>query len=224
MGPEAYFEGLTFLVIQHLLGIIIPGPCMAFIIKNSIESRKKGLLTVLGASFGSLSVKTLSLLGLAFVLVKFPLAFNIFKIAGGLYLLFLGFNAFLAAWNNWHHYKKGTALQDIPLPSAPILKLFKNLTNPFLMGYLISFSNPMSSLRFIAIFATAISPAMPFILQLSYLLVLCIVSIITFGIIALIFSEDKIQNVLRRYRFVIDLLIAPTMLYWAIKVFSVSLS
>ncbi len=223
MWQAIYFEGLSFLAIQHFLGIIMPGPCMAIVIKNSIDSRRKGVMTVLGSVCGSFSVKTLSILGFAFILSQVPMVFNIFKVAGGLYLILLGYTSFKSAWENWKHYTKRTIHNvSLHVPS-PILKIFKNLTSPFLTGFLVSFSNPLGSIRFLAIFSTAITPDMPLLLQLSYPVVLAMISLAFYGVLSFFFSEGNIQPVLRRYRFILDTLLGLTMIYWGIKVFQVTL-
>jgi len=223
---DAYFAGLQFLVTQHILGIIMPGPCMAIVIRQSIDDRWKGLKTVIGSVLGSFSVKTLSVLGLALILQQMPSLFNIVKILGGSYLLFLGWVSFRHSYFDWKHFKKSQKpgfIEPLPQASAPILRVFKNLTNPLMIGYLISFSNPLSSVRFIALFATAISADMPLSLQLSYLLVLALISLIMFGAIALFFSTEQIQHVLQRYRFVLNGFLGCTMAYWGCKVFQVTL-
>lgn len=59
-----YLSGLIFLVTQHIIGLLAIGPCTALVIRNSLYSRTQGLHTVFGATLGSFSIKTLSILGL----------------------------------------------------------------------------------------------------------------------------------------------------------------
>src|ERR1700722_15170799 len=97
---EAYVTGLAFLVTQHVIGLLAPGPCTALVIRNSLYSRIQGIRTVMGATLGSFSIKTLSVLGLALLLMHSPELFQAFKIAGGMYLVFLG------AQSLWRAYKE----------------------------------------------------------------------------------------------------------------------
>ena len=69
MLTETYLSGLVFLATQHVIGLLAPGPCTALVIRNSLYSRLQGIWTVCGATLGSFSVKTLSVLGLALLLM-----------------------------------------------------------------------------------------------------------------------------------------------------------
>ena len=211
---EAYLSGLIFLVTQHVIGLLAPGPCTALVIRNSIYSRIQGLRTVFGATLGSFSIKTLSVLGLALMLMHSPQLFQVFKVAGGMYLVFLGGRSLWSAYKEF--YKSSNT------KSVPENRQIKGA--PFLSGYLMSMANPMSSVRFVALFSTAITLEMPLLLQLSYLVVLAVISFTFYLCMALFFSTTTIQEKMARYRYILSTILGGSLIYWGIKVLQISMT
>lgn len=203
-----YLSGLTFLVTQHIIGLLAIGPCTALVIRNSLYSRTQGLHTVLGATLGSFSIKTLSILGLALLLMHSPHLFDAFKMAGAGFLVYLG------ARSLWNAYKEFEARSKLEVT----LEDKHTKGAPFISGYLMSMANPMSSVRFIALFSTAITPEMPLMLQLSYLVVLAIISLVFYSCMALFFSTEAIQKSMTRYRYILSAVLGITLIYWGLKI------
>lgn len=209
---EAYLAGLIFLVTQHVMGLLAPGPCTALVIRNSIYSRIQGLRTVAGATLGSFSIKTLSVLGLALLLMHSPHLFQAFKVAGGAFLIFLGGQSLWRAYGEFYMGSNGLKTTEME----------KVQGTPFISGYLMSIANPMSSVRFIALFATAITVEMPLLLQLSYLVVLAIISFTFYLCMALFFSTTTIQKKMANYRYILSAILGCTLIYWGIKILQIS--
>lgn len=181
-------------------------------IRNSLYNRREGLHTVFGAVLGSFSIKTLSVLGLALLLMHSPELFQPFKVGGAGFLMFLG------AWSLWRAYGEfNTRSEGFQNTSKAPIK-----GPPLISGYLMSMANPMSSVRFIALFSTAITPEMPLLFQLSYLIVLAIISLVFYMCMALFFSTKVIQEKMTRYRYVLSILLGITLIYWGIKILQVS--
>jgi threonine/homoserine/homoserine lactone efflux protein len=198
-----YLEGLIFLSMNHIIGLLSPGPCMAMVVKNSLYSRENGMMTVVGATLGSFTIKTISVLGLALILSQSPVLFDVFKICGGGYLIYLGGYSFVQAYKDYQN------------PPHLCAQTHSALTGkPFLSGYLMSLSNPMSSVRFLAIFSSAISAEMSLPLQLSYLIFLAIISFVYLTVISLFFSTSLIQEKMQRYRYILSSFFGITMVYW----------
>jgi threonine/homoserine/homoserine lactone efflux protein len=211
---EAYLSGLIFLVTQHVVGLLAPGPCTALVIRNCIYSRIQGLRTVAGATLGSFSIKTLSVLGLALLLMHSPELFQAFKLAGGGFLIFLGGQSLWRAYGEF--YKRSDVLENKDAK--------KTKGKPFISGYFMSMANPMSSVRFIALFATAITVEMPLLLQLSYLVVLAIISFTFYLCMALFFSTATIQEKMAKYRYILSLILGGSLIYWGAKVLQISMT
>jgi threonine/homoserine/homoserine lactone efflux protein len=204
-----YIDGLLFLIWQHLLGLLSIGPCTALVIRTSLYDRISGLKTVLGATLGSFSIKTISVLGFAVLMMQNPNLFAIFKLLGGGYLIYLGILSIIRSFKEF-----GT---------KATIRLENNKENPFIAGYFMSMSNPLSSIRFIALFSTAISSDISLFAQISYLLILALISLVFYGMMALFFSTHKIQDFLNKYRFVLSFILGCTLIYWGSKIFLVAI-
>lgn len=99
---------------------------------------KKTLWTLLGLSCGLTLILTLSISGVAMLSHQMPLAFELFKCAGALYLAYLGYQAWVSKGGQM---QANDDLAVVPTPS----KLFR-------MGMAVSLSNPKAILFFAAFF------------------------------------------------------------------------
>jgi RhtB (resistance to homoserine/threonine) family protein len=81
---------VPFLAISVLL-ILIPGPDTAVVTKNALlGGRRLGVATAVGVSIGLLIWTTAAALGVAALLKASDVAFNALKIAGAIYLVWIG--------------------------------------------------------------------------------------------------------------------------------------
>jgi Putative threonine efflux protein len=213
MLSEAYLSGLIFLITQHVVGLLAPGPCTALVIRNSIYSRLQGIWTVFGATLGSFSVKTFSVLGLALLLMHTPTLFQALKVCGGFFLVYLGARSLWDAYQDFYKtdlvvQREGTAHKRAP----------------FLAGYFMSLANPMSSVRFVALFSTVVTLETPLFHQFSYLFVLAIISFAFYLCMALFFSTSTIQEKMTQYRYILNLVLGVSLIYWGVKVLQLSMT
>ena len=207
--------GLYILITQHIIGLFALGPCTALVMRMSLVSRSRGVITVLGAVFGSFFIKSVSVLGLSFVLIKYPVLFYIFKIFGSAYLISLGLMCF---FNSYKVFVIAFVRKQLCIEDNIVFK-----RSPFLAGFLVSITNPLSSLRFIALFATILTPQMTLAIQISYLVILAVISLVFYISLALFFSTRVIQIVIIKYRYILDVILGCTLIYWGIKIFRLSL-
>jgi threonine/homoserine/homoserine lactone efflux protein len=134
---------------------LYPGQDTFYIITRSLSQGKKaGIMSVLGISTGGLCHTMIVGLGLSSILFASPEIFMFIKIAGALYLMYLGvrflFNkkntyipteTYLSKLNNLQIYRQG---------------LLTNLLNPkvalFFLSFLPQFVDPVNSRGFISFF------------------------------------------------------------------------
>lgn len=77
-----------------ILIIIAPGPSVLFVIARAVAwGRKIAIFTVVGNVLGSFVLSALVAVGLGPILQKYPLVYYLVQWAGGLYLIYLGFEA-----------------------------------------------------------------------------------------------------------------------------------
>jgi len=81
-----------------LLGVMSPGPSFIVVARNSINlSRRAGLAAALGMGIGGVVFSGVALLGLFTLLAKVEWLYVCLKLAGGLYLVYLGYQMWRGA-------------------------------------------------------------------------------------------------------------------------------
>lgn len=142
-----------FFITAVLLNLM-PGPDTLFILSRSIsQGRITGIYSVLGTSAGCLVHTVFASLGLSIILSQSALAFSIVKLAGALYLGYLGITTLLAQSNTLVLQSGKTASHK----------------STFWQGLLVDVLNPKVALFFLSFLPQFIEPqnqygALPFIL------------------------------------------------------------
>ena len=126
----------TYLVV--VLGLfLIPGPAVLLVLTRTAQGgRKTGIMTGLGIALGDSIHALLAAVGLSAILMTSALAFNIVKIVGAGYLIYLGVRALLE--------KRGDS-------SAPIVQNLSPM-KAFLQAVPAEILNPKTALFFLAFF------------------------------------------------------------------------
>jgi threonine/homoserine/homoserine lactone efflux protein len=174
----AYFA----FVLAATLIIATPGPSVLFVIARSINlGAKGGILSVCGVALGALCHAAAVALGLATVLQASPLAFEIIKYLGCLYLIYLGVRTMLA-----------------PPASREELPGSFSRRRVLLQGLLVELLNPKTALFFLAFLPQFASPERGAVAtQLLVLgLTFVVLGVISDGIYAAL--AGKLAGVLKR--------------------------
>jgi homoserine/homoserine lactone efflux protein len=125
--------------------MLIPGPCVAFIVANSLcHGPKYGLLTVAGTSSAVVVQLIPTVLGLSALMSEASGVFSVLRWVGVAYLLFI-------AWRAWT-----TPADDLETPAAP-----PNPRSIFARGFLIALTNPKTLLFYGAFLPQFVSPKLP---------------------------------------------------------------
>lgn len=127
---------LIFLVIA-IVTVLSPGPGVVLTLTNTLRYGLRGAIGgILGIAFGTFIVAAISATGLGIILATSSLAFNLVKIIGAVYLVYLG----IKLWRS-----PATRMED---DSA----LIKNKRVQFLEGLLLQLTNPKAVFFFISVF------------------------------------------------------------------------
>ncbi len=136
-------ETMTIFLAASVALALAPGPDNIFVLTQSaLHGRKAGILVTLGLCTGLLFHTAAVSLGVAAIFQTSALAFNILKIAGAVYLLYLAFQAFRAG---------ATSLNEAGDSKLAWKKLYSrgiimNITNPkvaiFFLAFLPQFADP----------------------------------------------------------------------------------
>lgn len=137
--------------------LIIPGPTVLTVISYSLANGRSAHVPLVAAiALGDCTSLSLSLLGLGPLLTTSALWFNIIKIIGGLYLLWLGVTLL----------RSGISTVELPEPPGPTTRwrLFFNT-------YLVTALNPKGIVFFVAFLPQFVNPATDVTFQLWVLAV-----------------------------------------------------
>ena len=87
-------HNLPAFLLASLLLWLTPGPDTMYILARSVsQGRRAGLLSACGISTGLLVHTAFAALGLSALLATSAMAFNVVKLAGAFYLIYLGIDA-----------------------------------------------------------------------------------------------------------------------------------
>lgn len=121
-----------------LLMVLTPGPNMIYLISRSIcQGRGAGVISLFGVIAGFFVHMLAAAVGLSAIFLAVPLAYELLKWLGALYLL----------WLAWEAVRPGARSPFEPreLPPDPPRKLF-------LMGFLTNLLNPKAAVFYLSIF------------------------------------------------------------------------
>jgi len=133
------------LTLQQFLGFLAaallitatPGPDNLMVLGMGMsKGRRQGIAFGLGCAFGCLSHTLLAVVGVSALIAASPTAFTLLKIAGGLYLIWLGYNA----WRSSGAVKVGAVkVADESLAKLFFKGCFANAINPKVVLFFLSF-------------------------------------------------------------------------------------
>lgn len=138
-------NGITDLY-QYVLGVIavilLPGPNSLYCLSVAGQYGARNAYRVIaGIILGDTILILATVLGAGIVLARFPLLFNIMKLAGGLYLLWLALGLLRGAWQVWQTRRN----------SAPPVHEVKR-QNFFRRALMLSLMNPKAIFFFLSFF------------------------------------------------------------------------
>lgn len=135
---------MLIFIAAALLMVLTPGPNMIYLISRSIcQGRRAGVTSLLGVVAGFFVHLFAAAIGLTAVFLAVPMAYEVLKWVGALYLM----------WLAWQALKPGARspfeAQQLPPDSSRRL---------ILMGFLTSALNPKIAVFYLSVFPQFISP------------------------------------------------------------------
>jgi threonine/homoserine/homoserine lactone efflux protein len=169
------------------LGLVLtPGPNMMYVVSRSIcQGRRAGLISLGGVGAGFLFYVVATALGLTGLLLTVPIAYDVLRVAGAAYLLYLA----------WQTLKPGgrAAFEVRALPIDSNRRLFT-------MGLFTNLLNPKAAMLYLSLLPQFIQPARGSVLAQSLLLG-ALQIVISLSVNALIVcAAGSIAALLRRHR------------------------
>ncbi len=163
--------------------LAVPGPTIALVIARSLaQGRRIALPLVLGVGLGDLVAASLALAGAGALLAASATAFTAVKIAGALYLIWLGVKLCLT--------DPGPVATDAAPPAGSAGAAFRD-------GFLVTVFNPKGILFFVAFVPQFIRPDAGYLGQAAFF----VLAFTALGILngaAYAFAADAMRRVIRR--------------------------
>ncbi len=150
---------LAFVLATAVLAII-PGPIVTLVIANSLsQGTRAGAANVMGTVLGNMVLFLIGGLGMAWVLTALSNWFDILRLAGALYLVYLGIKS-------WRSKVQGLEDQEAAKPGKSL----------FLQGVVVAITNPKTIIFYAAFFPQFMDPALSasgqlFVLSVTFLAV-----------------------------------------------------
>lgn len=193
----------------HLLAVISPGPDFAMVLRNSIlYSRRVGILAAVGLACGIMLHITYSLLGVGLIISQSIVLFNLLKLLGAAYLIYVGFKSLLS---------KKEPVNEVLNTKEPKLKHISDF-QAIKMGFLTNALNPKATLFFLALFTQVINPLTPIGIKLIYGAEMTFATFAWFAFVALILTHRHVNKVFVKVRFQLEKVFGAVLIALGIKV------
>lgn len=165
------------------VSVVIPGADFAMVLRQSIaHGRRAGFFTSAGIATAILVHGTYTLLGVGLIVGQSILAFDIIKVLGALYLLWLGISALRA-----------------PPPVAPDLEIATGKKRigdfaAFGTGFLTNLLNPKAVLFFLALFTSMVSATTAGPVKIIYLGTMSAMLASWFAMVTIFFTMASVRQ------------------------------
>jgi Putative threonine efflux protein len=156
--------------------VAAPGVDFAAVARNAIADRWAGVCTGLGVAAGALVHTTAAVAGVATILLTHRSLFDALRIAGGVYLLYLGIRSLVALWRARGDDRGSETGAAARSPAAA-----------FRQGFLVNVSNPKAPVLFLSLLPQFIpSDADPLTRSLVLSLIVVACALLWFPAVALV--------------------------------------
>lgn len=183
-----YLPLIGTVTLLHLLAVMSPGPDFFMVLRNSLSySRKTGIWTAIGLCFGIAVHLLYCSAGIALLISKSILVFNVIKFLGAGYLVYIGIKSLLAK------------SEDIKIQKEKKKSAISGM-KAFQIGFLTNVLNPKATLFFLSLFTLVISPETPNVIFLILSIIMVLLTGIWFSLVAIFFTHKKIQTTFNKYQ------------------------
>jgi threonine/homoserine/homoserine lactone efflux protein len=183
---------LVGLVAALSAGVVSPGPSFVMVARTAVAtSRENGVAAALGMGCGGTLFAIAAVLGLNALLLAVPMVYLVLKVAGGLYLAYLG----LRIWKSAHR-----PLAFVSMPAGAGRSTRKSL----LLGFSTQISNPKTAIVYASVFA-AFLPAHPsLVFNLILVAIVFVIETSWYTLVALALASERPRNAYLHYKAWLD--------------------
>ena len=180
-------------IIGTIAVILLPGPnslfCLAVAAQHGVKAAGRA---VGGILLGDALLMLATAVGAGALLNRHPLLFHGIKLAGGLYLAYIGFNLLRGAVKKWHY--------PPPAPSEYAADGTTAAPHAFKRALLLSLTNPKAILFFLSFFVQFVDPSYPHPIHAFLLLALILQAVSLIYLSLLVCAGRHMTRLFRRHR------------------------
>jgi threonine/homoserine/homoserine lactone efflux protein len=162
------------------IGAASPGPSFIMVARLAVSSsRIDAACAALGMGIGGLIFACLSLVGLHGLLLAVPSLYIVLKVAGGLYLAYLGIQIWRGA---------RTRLPDAPTTGSAFAR---SHARSFVLGLTTQLSNPKTAIVYASVFAAFLPPTPSALFNVSVAGVVFVIEAGWYALVAMTLSSER---------------------------------
>jgi len=183
---------LLALALAMVVGAMSPGPSFIAVARIAVGvSRRHALMAALGGGLGGAVFATAALLGLQMVLTLVPTLYTLFRIFGGLYLIWIGFRIWQGARDTLQTHPDG-----MPAAVRPGRSL--------MVGFITQVSNPKTAVVYASVFAAFLPAHFSMTLAVAIVMTIFLIETGWYAFVAMGLSAETPRAVYLRFKAMID--------------------
>ena len=186
-----------------LLACVSPGPDMLAVTSHAFARRRAGVFAAAGIATSHAIWATLAVFGLGLILAQLAWLYEAIRIAGGVYLLYLGGKTLMGL-------RRSAGVSE---PAAPVSAAAKSASgaHAYRRGLLVGLTNPKAAAFFGSLFVTLLPAHAPLWVHGATIATVAGVSIAWFTSIAQLFSTGGVQRGYAKLRRPVDALMGAAL-------------
>lgn len=201
-----YLTLIGSVVLIHLMAVMSPGPDFFMALRNSLTySRKTGIYTAVGFGLGIGVHVVYCVFGLALIISKSIVVFNVIKFLGAGYLIYIGVMSIVAK-NNPLEVKEQVHKKDISALKAVRI------------GFLTNVLNPKATLFFLSLFTFVIGPDTPHHIMVLLGIIMMVNTAIWFSLVAIFFTQKRIQHFYSQFQRIFNRIFGGVLIAIGLKI------
>lgn len=172
-----------------ILAVISPGADFAMVTRNSLlYGRSAGLLASLGVAVGVQLHVIYTMLGVGLLIRNSPEWFDLIRMAGALYLIWVGYKTFTSR----------------PAADASGGEAGINGFQALRTGFFTNALNPKTTLFVVSVYTQVVGPDTPLAQQIGYGLFMSVAHLAWFSLVSLFFSEAHLRERMLRQQVLLN--------------------
>ena len=175
------------------VGTVSPGPSFVMVARTAVSSgQAEATAASLGMGIGGVIFAIAALAGLQALLLAVPTLYVVLKLAGGLYLAYLG----VRIWRG--------AGERLTVSSEPATKREGSLLRFLIFGLGTQLSNPKTAIVYASVFATFLPNGVGFQSGVALVVMVFLLETSWYALVALVLSAEKPRKAYLRFKSLID--------------------